>query len=173
MEKEKLAVTDENLFIVAACGDKGISYLKGEMKANVRKISKQDSQKATGLGGRESGKLSVQINGEVFVVSLEESKATVNDQTYDVSIKEIGQADSIKSVQNEVEGEPVTAPMPGIVLDILKEPGATVDEGETVMVLEAMKMEMEIPAPQSGVVETISVDKNDQVAAGQVLGFIR
>ena len=67
---------------------------------------------------------------------------------------------------------PVTAPMPGVVFDILKGPGDPVEEGETVLVLEAMKMEMAIAAPCEGVVAEILVAKGDQVTAGQALATL-
>ena len=62
--------------------------------------------------------------------------------------------------------------MPGAVFEILKGPGDAVEEGETVLVLEAMKMEMAIAAPASGVVSEILVSKGDQVTAGQVLATL-
>ncbi len=55
---------------------------------------------------------------------------------------------------------------------ILKGPGDSVEEGETVLVLEAMKMEMAIAAPAAGVVSEILVSKGDQVTSGQVLATL-
>ena len=62
--------------------------------------------------------------------------------------------------------------MPGAVFDILKGPGDSVEEGETVIVLEAMKMEMAIAAPSAGVVSEILVSKGDQVTSGQVIATL-
>jgi biotin carboxyl carrier protein len=62
--------------------------------------------------------------------------------------------------------------MPGAVFEIKKEPGDAVKEGETVLVLEAMKMEMAIASPADGVVAEILVSKGDQVTAGQVLATL-
>lgn len=57
----------------------------------------------------------------------------------------------------------MTAPMPATVVKILVEPGQAVTEGETVMVLEAMKMELPIKAPQAGVVKTVRCAVGDLV----------
>ena len=66
-------------------------------------------------------------------------------------------------------GEQVTAPMPGNVLDVVVSVGAKVAAGDTVVVLEAMKMENEIVAPCDGTVTSISVKKGDVVDTDAVL----
>ena len=58
---------------------------------------------------------------------------------------------------------------PGNVWKILKNPGDKVEEGEVIMILEAMKMEIDIAAPQAGTIKTINVNVNDAVADGQLL----
>jgi glutaconyl-CoA decarboxylase len=63
----------------------------------------------------------------------------------------------------------VDCPMPGTILDVLVEPGQSVKSGETLLVLEAMKMENEIVAPDDGVVDTVRVSKGASVNAGDVL----
>jgi biotin carboxyl carrier protein len=63
----------------------------------------------------------------------------------------------------------IDCPMPGNIRDILVAPGQAVKSGETLLVLEAMKMENEIVAPQDGVVDTIRVTKGASVNAGDVL----
>lgn len=69
-------------------------------------------------------------------------------------------------------GEIVKSPMPGNVLKILKQPGSHVDEGETIMVLEAMKMENDITAPKAGTVAQIPVSKGQVVETGTPLAVI-
>jgi propionyl-CoA carboxylase alpha chain len=66
----------------------------------------------------------------------------------------------------------LTSPMPGTVLRVLSEVGATVTAGTPLLVLEAMKMEHEIVAPADGAVAELPVAAGDQVAAGQVLAVI-
>ena len=56
-----------------------------------------------------------------------------------------------------VAGTPLRAPMPGMIVSVKKNVGDTVEEGETVVVLEAMKMENALPAPASGTIKAINV----------------
>ncbi|NLW79572.1 MAG: biotin/lipoyl-binding protein [Ruminococcaceae bacterium] len=63
---------------------------------------------------------------------------------------------------------PVTAPMPGNVLDIKVAAGQAVKDGDVLVILEAMKMENEIVAPQDGTVASINVAKGDTVNVGDV-----
>ena len=63
----------------------------------------------------------------------------------------------------------VTAPMPGTILEVKATVGQSVKKGDTLCVLEAMKMENDIPAPQDGVVASINVQKGASVNANDVL----
>ena len=69
-------------------------------------------------------------------------------------------------------GTSVAAPMPGMVIKYEKNVGDSVNEGETVVVIEAMKMENALPAPTSGVVKAINYNSGDAVAKGDVLAVI-
>ena len=66
----------------------------------------------------------------------------------------------------------VTAPMAGKIMEVKVEVGATVNENDEVVILEAMKMEMPIVAPASGTVKEIKCEKGDSVAADDVLMVI-
>ena len=66
-------------------------------------------------------------------------------------------------------GDVVKAPMPGKVLSILATPGAAVTRGDTLAVLEAMKMEHALTAPRDGIIETVHAKAGQQVADGDVL----
>ena len=63
----------------------------------------------------------------------------------------------------------VRAPMPGLVLGLLMEPGANVERGQTVVILEAMKMENDLASPITGKVKEIRVNKGQTVNQGDVL----
>ena len=66
-------------------------------------------------------------------------------------------------------GEPVKSPMPGNILKINVTQGQQVNEGDVIMVLEAMKMENEIVAPQDGTVASVNCRKGDVVNVGDLL----
>ena len=66
----------------------------------------------------------------------------------------------------------VTAPMAGKIIEVKVEVGATVNENEELVILEAMKMEMPIVAPTSGPVQEIKCKKGDPVGADDVLMVI-
>lgn len=69
-----------------------------------------------------------------------------------------------KKIQKDIK-----APMPGLVLDVLVSPGQEVAEGDDLIILEAMKMENALKAPQSGTIESVNVNKQDKVDKNQVL----
>ena len=72
-----------------------------------------------------------------------------------------------------VEGEAVTAPMPGNILKVLVAAGQTVKEGDILVILEAMKMENEIVAPKNGTVTQVLVEKGTTVDTDAPLVFLR
>ena len=63
----------------------------------------------------------------------------------------------------------ITAPMPGTILDVKVSVGQSVKKGDTLCVLEAMKMENDIPASQDGVVASVNVQKGASVNANDVI----
>ena len=63
----------------------------------------------------------------------------------------------------------LVAPMPGVVLDVLVSAGQSVEAGQTLMILEAMKMEHRITAPRDGKIENVHVAAGDQVETDQLL----
>ena len=63
----------------------------------------------------------------------------------------------------------VNAPMPGNILDVKVKPGDSVKAGDTLLILEAMKMENEISAPQDGTIASVDVRKGDVVDSGALL----
>jgi biotin carboxyl carrier protein len=77
---------------------------------------------------------------------------------------------SMKAPEGELA---VKAPIPGLVVKTLVAPGQVVAEGETLLILEAMKMENEIRAPRQGTVHELRVEPGTQVATGQVLLSLR
>jgi pyruvate carboxylase subunit B len=72
----------------------------------------------------------------------------------------------------EAEGTALTAPMPGMIVSVVKKVGDAVEKGDTVIVLEAMKMENALPAPVSGTVKAVNVAQGASVAKGAALAVI-
>lgn len=66
-------------------------------------------------------------------------------------------------------GETVTAPLPGVIVDVKVKVGDSVKAGQTVAVLEAMKMENEIEAPVGGTVTAVNAAKGDSVLEGAAI----
>jgi len=72
----------------------------------------------------------------------------------------------------DTKGTPLAAPMPGMVVKYLKNVGDPVKEGETLMILEAMKMENALPAPATGTVKALHFGSGDSVKKGDVLAVV-
>ncbi|MGN0514948.1 MAG: biotin/lipoyl-containing protein [Lachnospiraceae bacterium] len=115
---------------------------------------------------------------------------TVNGNVYDVTVEETGAGSApaaapVKAAPKAPVAAPkaavasgaqgsvkVNAPMPGKILKTVAAAGQAVKKGEVLLVLEAMKMENEIVAPQDGTVASINVAVGDSVEAGAVLATL-
>jgi biotin carboxyl carrier protein len=71
-----------------------------------------------------------------------------------------------------VEGEPILAPIPGLILDVKVKVGNAVDAGQTVAIIEAMKMENSLVSHVSGTVQDIRVQKGSEVSTGDVIMIV-
>ncbi len=101
-------------------------------------------------------KYTISINNNTYTVDI--------SNELDLLIKEMG-----FSLGNAKKVNEIKAPMPGLILDINIKVGDTVNEGDTLLVLEAMKMENSIASPREGVIKSISVQKTDAVEKNQLL----
>ena len=169
LEAAGLPVTDENLFIAAACKDgnvdKGIDFLLGKGQVSVNKVSAKSTESAA--VSSSTGEYTVKINGKNYAVKLDgENKATVNGKPFDFNLKAGIES---KSSTSSAEGFEVNSSLPGVVLRLEVSEGDTVAEGDVLLVLEAMKMEIEVKAPQAGTVQSILVAQGDKVANGSPL----
>ena len=72
----------------------------------------------------------------------------------------------VASATQMVSGEKLSAPMPGVILQVSKSVGDRIKKGDVVFVMEAMKMECEIFAPGDGVIGQILTSKGTNVATG-------
>ena len=172
LEEYGLEPTDENIFIVATCTDKGLAFLQGKAEIGVRKVEKAEEPTPSMLtDGRANYNL--KVNGQNYSVSIDGTTAVVNGKTFQVELGDSENSDG--TPQNEAvdkQATVVSAEMPGKVIRFLVDPGAAISEGDSILVLEAMKMEMPISATTSGTLAEFSVSPGDQVAAGDTLALI-
>lgn len=166
LKQNKIKVTEENVFIAAACKEKGIAFLKGEAKVNVRKVD--PNAKANEGRQTQSGRYSVVVNGSRYNVEVSEG---FNDSIQVKSITEV-EGKSVKSAKSAAAGateNDIVANLPGAVHKILVSAGDHVKKGQAIVVLEAMKMEIEVKAPKDGIIGSIEVSKGQSVANNQVV----
>jgi biotin carboxyl carrier protein len=121
----------------------------------------------------------VTINNKRYEVEVERGQATVlSTEEVALGAADLNPALPIKSTtenNNAKQGtgkDAVKAPMPGAVLEVKVGVGNKVKEGDTVIILEAMKMENEITAHKDGVIAQILVSKGSYVATNDVLAVI-
>ena len=166
LKQNKIKVTEENVFIAAACKEKGIAFLKGEAKVNVRKVD--PNAKANEGRQTQSGRYSVVVNGSRYNVEVSEG---FNDSIQVKSITEV-EGKSVKNAKSAAAGateNDIVASLPGAVHKILVSVGDHVKKGQAIVVLEAMKMEIEVKAPKDGIIGSIEVSKGQSVANNQVV----
>ncbi len=132
----------------------------------------------------------IKVDGKEYMVEVEEvssdnespplapsssavkSQPTVQkEQPKKQEVKQKSEEKPVPTVSTEA-GEEIKAPMPGKVLKINVSEGDSVNEGDTVLILEAMKMENEIIANTSGKVKKLSVSVNDMVETDDALLII-
>ncbi|EGS2257050.1 biotin attachment protein [Campylobacter coli] len=165
LEKEGIAVSEENIFIAAACKEKGIAYLKGEAKVNVRKNVSAPKQNSTGI---DENKFTVSVNGNKYHVEI----SAGFDK--DVNIKSIHKADTQEDIMQDADSsEGIQAGISGNVFKIYINEGEEVKSGQVVMILEAMKMEIEVSAPKDGIIEKICVKTGDSVSENNLVAIYK
>ena len=166
LQSANLEETDENIFIASTCKEKGIAFLKGEATVGVRKNVSTEIKKDAG----SSDGYTVTVNNKEYAVKIDGNSACVNGKNYTIDVQEGIKSDKASSPAcSSSDSYSVSAPLPGLILKINVDVGDSVNEGDTLLVLEAMKMETEIKASAEGTVSSINVSAGDQVTVGQVL----
>jgi pyruvate carboxylase subunit B len=172
LEIEELDTTEENIFIAAACGDKGIAFLKGESPLNVRKIDDCENMTCEVKKGENKmadGNYTVVVDGKKFSVQVAEGNADI--QVVAPAATEAPAAPAAAPAPSGA-GTEVGATVNGNVWKILVNVGDKVEKGQVISILEAMKMEIDIEAPVSGTISAIAVKPNDAVEEGQTIAVI-
>lgn len=178
LKRENIEPNEENIFIALACKEKGIAFLKGEGKVMVRK--KADMPKAASKNNAkkcdEVKTYSVLVNGNSYNVQVAEGESKF------AGVKSVAQtpsqskpAEAPKAENKTVssgDSNEVLATLPSNVFKILVKVGDKVSKGQNVVILEAMKMEINIESPKDGVIKGILVNQGDTVDSNQVLAIV-
>jgi biotin carboxyl carrier protein len=125
----------------------------------------------------EAGVLSLLLAGKSYAVKQEnagtETKVVVGQERFSVSVRDPRSFRSRHSAGATTQGiKKITAPMPGKVVRLLVAEGSAVEAGQSVIVIEAMKMQNELKAPKSGVLKKINIAEGAAVEAGQALAEV-
>ncbi|PSR21145.1 MAG: acetyl-CoA carboxylase biotin carboxyl carrier protein subunit [Sulfobacillus acidophilus] len=111
----------------------------------------------------------VTVNGKVYEVEAEELAQTEAKTVVHDAASQSNRAPEPAFAKPPSAGVSIEAPLPGSVLDVKVAVGQSVDAGQVLVILEAMKMENEIIAPDAGIVADVRVAKGHSVSAGDVL----
>lgn len=119
-------------------------------------------------------KYEVEIDGTLYRVTIEEISESERSNTKAAEEKVAASQPAPAPAENPAptasgSGEQVTSPMAGNVFKVLAQPGQQVEKGETVIILEAMKMENEIIAPDNGTISAVHVKEGQSVESNDVL----
>lgn len=180
LEAAGLPATDENIFIAATCEDKGIEFLKGNKPMGIRYIepAKPAAAAAAAKPAATGGAFTATVDGKKVSVELNADGssyvAKVNGKQFAVQVAEGSAAPAAATAATASAGQTVDvhSPLPGAVFKIVASVGSEVAAGDTVLILEAMKMETEIKAEKGGRVAEILVNQGQVVAVGDVLARI-
>ena len=172
LKENGLEITDENVFIAASCESKGIEYLLGKGKETIRRKS-TEAGKAQKESAVSAAQTAPSVNGPRSYTITVEGKA------YQVQVSESGgnqivtapaKAPAAATQQGSgAAGHVVEAPTPGNILRLEVKTGDEVSANQTLMVMEAMKMESEIKSPKSGSILEVHVLSGQAVQAGEPL----
>ncbi|PLY11414.1 MAG: biotin attachment protein [Arcobacter sp.] len=171
LNEEGVEISDENIFIAAACDEKGISFLKGNSPLSVRKTNTDicEDDKDCKLGedkvmSNATGNYTVVVDGQKFNVTVAEGNA-------DIQVTPV-QASAEPSTPVSGEGVEIGATVSGNVWKITKNVGDKVAKGEVIAILEAMKMEIDVESPVDGTIKSFLVKQSEAVEEGQVIAVI-
>ncbi|HAN0666377.1 TPA: biotin attachment protein [Campylobacter jejuni] len=168
LEKEGIETSEENIFVAAACKEKGIAFLKGEAKVNIRKLASMPKPMSA-----DENKFTVAVNGNKYHVEVSYGFGK------DVNVKSVKKVEENKNIissnsTSSVDAEnEVLAGISGNVFKIYVNEGEEVKSGQAIMVLEAMKMEIEVNAPKDGIILELCIKIGDTVNEGEVLAIYK
>ena len=170
LEENNLPVNDENIFIIASCEQKGLDFLQGNAKVNVRKVTDEKPE--------EKKKAAPKPATPAPAEGPRNYTITVNNRPYNVVVAESGQGFQAMPASSPapaapatetVEGTEIEAPTPGNIVKVMVDVGDEVQKDAPLVVMEAMKMESEVKAPQAGKIVAVHVAAGDTVQTSEPL----
>jgi pyruvate carboxylase subunit B len=175
LKENDLKVTEENIFIVASCGAKGISFLKGEAKTAVRKNVPEPVATAaapspaapTAPPPPAKGRYDVKVDGHVYEVEIDGARVKVGGKYIDVEM------DTGNKKHGLPEAVKLLCQADGLVYQIKASPGEILKPGDTILILESLKMEMAVKSPEHCILSELRVREDDKVKSGQVLAVLK
>ncbi len=121
----------------------------------------------------EARVMSLVVEGRQYRCILDGDEVVIGGQRYGFEVDDPRSLQGRRGGSGEVDGpRPVKAPMPGRVVRVLVNDGQDVEEGEAIVVIEAMKMQNELRSPKAGRVVRVAVGVGDAVGAGDVLAVV-
>jgi len=114
-----------------------------------------------------AGNYTVVVDGKQYSVQVAEGEGDI--QISPAQVNAVGEAATPAPAPSGVGSVEIHSQTPGTVWKILVSPGDSIKEGDKIMILEAMKMEIDITAPKDGIIASINVYVNDSVADAQLL----
>ena len=170
LQKNNLPVTDENIFIIAACGDKGLAFLKGDRPLGIRY---NEDKKAAAPAGKLPAAYTATVEGKSFNVQVVSADTvTVDGKTFKVNVATGAAAAAPKAAAGSGNTYEVKSPLPGTVVRMSVQPGDEVAAGDELLVIEAMKMETPVKAEKAGTVVEFLVEPKDVITADQAIVVI-
>ena len=171
LKKNNLPETEENLFIASSCEAKGIDFLLGKAKISIRKKSDEAEKKAPTSAKSAAPSVSgprdytITVDGRAYQVQVNAggTVAADNSEKTPVSVP----------IATQTSGIDIPAPTPGNIVRLEVEVGDTIAKEQTLLVMEAMKMESEVKSPQAGVVQAVHVKEGTTVQTGDALLSLR
>lgn len=162
-EVKDKATKDEDVIVFALFPQIAENYLEKRGTPPDEVFKKEEAPAAASASGEPTNRFRVTVNGKSYEVQVDdmESGAPAAPAATESAAPAAAPASG--------GGEPLPAPLAGSVWKILCKEGQQVNEGDVVVILEAMKMETEVAAPRSGVVGSISVREGDKVNPGDTI----
>nr|WP_195336235.1 biotin/lipoyl-containing protein [Paraclostridium bifermentans] len=120
-------------------------------------------------------KYNITVNGNTYEVEVEELGSQASVQRPQVATQQVQPQAAPKAQPKQTQNAPsagggtISAPMPGTINDVRVKVGDSVKKGQVLLILEAMKMENEIMANSDGTVKSVDVSKGASVSAGDAL----